>query len=39
MAETMTLGEALTLRADMQRHLSKLRTRLIAGAQVQEGDE
>lgn len=38
MAENITLGEALTLRADMQRRLSELRTRLVASAQVQEGE-
>ena len=38
MAETMTLGEALTLRADLQLRLSELRTRLLASAQVQEGE-
>lgn len=38
MAENITLGEALTLRADMQRRLSELRTRLMASAQVQEGE-
>jgi hypothetical protein len=38
MADTMTLGEALTVRADMQRRLSELRTRLLASAQVQEGE-
>ena len=36
--ETMTLGEALTVRADTQRRLSELRTRLVAVAQVQEGE-
>ncbi len=38
MAELIALGEALTLRADMQRRLSELRTRLLASAQVQEGE-
>lgn len=38
MADAITLGEALTLRADMQRRLSELRTRLLASAQVQEGE-
>ena len=36
--ETMTLGEALTVRADMQRRLAELRTRLLASAKVQEGE-
>ncbi|MGH7189119.1 MAG: DIP1984 family protein, partial [Acetobacteraceae bacterium] len=36
--ETMTLGEALTVRADMQRRLTELRTRLLATAKVQEGE-
>jgi hypothetical protein len=35
---TMTLGEALTVRADMQRRLTELRTRLLASAKVQEGE-
>lgn len=36
--ETMTLGEALTVRADLQQRLGELRTRLLAAAKVQEGE-
>jgi hypothetical protein len=36
--ETMTLGEALTVRADMQQRLAELRGRLLAVAKVQEGE-
>ncbi|HEY3550235.1 MAG TPA: DIP1984 family protein [Gaiellaceae bacterium] len=36
--ETMTLGEALTVRADLQQRLGELRARLIAVAKVQEGE-
>ena len=36
--ETMTLGEALTVRADMQQRLTELRGRLLAVAKVQEGE-
>jgi hypothetical protein len=36
--ETMTLGEALTVRADLQQRLTELRTRLLASAKVQEGE-
>jgi Family of unknown function (DUF6847) len=36
--ETMTLGEALTVRADTQQRLVELRTRLLASAKVQEGE-
>jgi hypothetical protein len=36
--ETMTLGEALTVRADLQQRLGELRTRLLASAKVQEGE-
>jgi len=36
--ETMTLGEALTVRADMQQRLGELRARLVAVAKVQEGE-
>jgi hypothetical protein len=36
--ETMTLGEALTVRADMQQRLGELRGRLLAVAKVQEGE-
>jgi hypothetical protein len=36
--ETMTLGEALTIRADMQQRLGELRGRLLAVAKVQEGE-
>jgi hypothetical protein len=35
---TMALGEALTVRADTQRRLAELRTRLLAAAQTQEGE-
>ena len=38
MDETMTLGEALTVRADLQRRLAELRVRLLASAKVQEGE-
>ena len=34
--ETMTLGEALTVRADTQQRLAELRARLLATAKVQE---
>jgi hypothetical protein len=36
--ETMTLGEALTVRADLQQRLAELRARLLASAKVQEGE-
>lgn len=36
--ETMTLGEALTVRADLQQRLGELRGRLLAAAKVQEGE-
>src|SRR5580765_1203869 len=36
--ETMTLGEALTVRADLQQRLADLRGRILAGAKVQEGE-
>ncbi len=36
--ETMTLGEALTVRADMQQRLGELRGRLLAVAKVQDGE-
>ena len=36
--ETMTLGEALTVRADLQGRLGELRGRMLAVAKVQEGD-
>ena len=36
--ETMTLGEALTVRADLQARLGELRGRLLAVAKVQEGE-
>jgi hypothetical protein len=36
--ETMTLGEALTVRADLQQRLAELRGRLLASAKVQEGE-
>lgn len=36
--ETMTLGEALTVRAALQQRLRELRTRLLAVAKVQEGE-
>jgi hypothetical protein len=36
--ETMTLGEALTVRADLQVRLGELRGRLLAVAKVQEGE-
>lgn len=36
--ETTTLGEALTVRADMQQRLAELRDRLLAVAKVQEGE-
>jgi uncharacterized protein DUF6847 len=36
--ETMTLGEALTVRADIQQRLGELRRRLLATAKVQEGE-
>jgi hypothetical protein len=36
--ETMTLGEALTVRADLQQRLGELRTRVLAAAKVQEGE-
>ena len=36
--ETMTLGEALTVRADLQLRLGELGTRLLAAAKVQEGE-
>ncbi len=36
--ETMTLGAALTVRADMQQRLGELRGRLLAVAKVQEGE-
>jgi hypothetical protein len=34
--ETMTLGEALAVRADLQQRLTELRGRLLAVAKVQE---
>jgi hypothetical protein len=34
----MKLGEALTLRSDVQRRISELRTRIKDGARVQEGE-
>ena len=37
--ETMTLGEALTVRAALQQRLRELRTRLLAVAKVQEGEK
>jgi len=36
--ETMTLGEALAVRADLQQRLADLRLRLLANAKVQEGE-
>ena len=36
--DTMTLGEALTVRADTQQRLAELRARLLATAKVQEGE-
>ena len=36
--ETLTLGEALAVRADMQQRLGELRGRLLAAAKVQEGE-
>jgi hypothetical protein len=36
--EKMTLGEALTVRADLQQRLGELRGRLLAAAKVQEGE-
>ena len=36
--ETMTLGEALTVRADLQQRLGELRGRLLSVAKVQEGE-
>jgi hypothetical protein len=36
--DTMTLGEALTVRADLQQRLGELRGRLLAAAKVQEGE-
>lgn len=36
--ETMTLGEALTVRADLQQRLGELRGRVLAVAKVQEGE-
>jgi hypothetical protein len=36
--ETMTLGEALAVRADLQQRLTELRGRLLAVAKVQEGE-
>jgi hypothetical protein len=36
--ETMTLGEALTVRADLQQRLRELRARVLAVAKVQEGE-
>jgi hypothetical protein len=36
--DTMTLGEALTIRADLQQRLGELRGRLLAAAKVQEGE-
>jgi hypothetical protein len=36
--ETMTLGEALTVRADLQKRLGELRARMVASAKVQEGE-
>lgn len=36
--ETMTLGEALAVRADMQERLGELRGRLLAVAKVQDGE-
>jgi hypothetical protein len=36
--ETMTLGEALTVRAGLQARLGELRDRLLAVATVQEGE-
>ena len=36
--ETMRLGEALTVRADLQQRLGELRARLLAVAKVQEGE-
>ena len=35
----MKLAEALILRADCQKRISQLESRLIANAKVQEGDE
>jgi hypothetical protein len=34
----MALGEALTVRAELQQRLAELRTRLLASAKVQEGE-
>jgi len=36
--ETMTLGEALTVRADIQQRLAELRKRMLASAKVQDGE-
>jgi uncharacterized protein DUF6847 len=36
--ETMTLGEALAVRADLQQRVRELRGRLLASAKVQEGE-
>jgi hypothetical protein len=36
--ETMTVGEALTVRADLQQRLGELRARVLAVAKVQEGE-
>jgi len=36
--KTMTLGEALTVRADLQKRLGELRTNMVASAKVQEGE-
>lgn len=36
--QTMTLGEALTVRAELQQRLAELRGRLVAAAKVQEGE-
>lgn len=36
--EKMTLGEALTVRADLQQRLAELRARLLVAAKVQEGE-
>ena len=36
--ETITLGEALTVRTYLQQRLGELRTRLLASAKVQEGE-
>ena len=36
--QTITLGEALTVRAELQQRLAELRVRLVAAAKVQEGE-